>query len=130
MSISTIASDFAQGFDDIRKELLGLDAKLVLLKEDGVAVAFNEVQVITVGWHSEYSTFFGTTTFHVADLEATTASNVRKATHLIVKDSTLAALNNTLHEMKAETAPPSSDSPWWKIRAEPLSRKYIAPNEI
>lgn len=129
-NVTTIASDFAEGFDEIRKEILGPRAVLVLLRDDGGAKAFTELSVVEAGWYSEFSRFHGTTTFHVADLSTATAANFRKATHLIVRDSALVVLNNVLHEMKAETAPPSPDIPWWKVRAEPMNRKYVAPEEI
>jgi hypothetical protein len=48
----------------------------------------------------------------------------------MIINSKLDAMNNVLYEMKAETAPPDSTIPWWRIRAAATSRKYIPPEEI
>lgn len=125
MSISSIASDFAAGFDVIRKQLMGADAKLVLLKENSKeAPQYTVVQRITAGWSSEFSKFYGNTTFNVVDLTSETAVNMRKATHLVVIEADLGSINKVVHELKPETAPPSSDVPWWRLRAQPLDRKF------
>jgi hypothetical protein len=130
MPIEDISTDFATGFDDIREELLGCDAKLVLLQEDGTTKAFNQIQVLKQAWYSEYSMFYTNSVFHVADLSSLTGSNIRKATHLVMVDSNLDAQNNVLYEIKSDTVPPDSNVPWWKVIAASLSRKYIAPEEI
>lgn len=129
-SIENSAADFARGFDEIRIQLLGVNAKLVLLKEDGSTKAFDELQVIEAGWNPEFSTFHGTSTFNVADVTASTGANVRKATHLIMRDTELKVSNNILYELKSETAAPDANIPWWRIRASGLMRRYVAPEEI
>ena len=130
MPATDISGDFALAFNDLRTELLGVNAKLVLLEEDGETHAFNDLQIITTGWYPEYSTFFGNSTFHVADVTAATAKNIRKASFVVIRDANLVTYNNVLFEMKSDTAPPDSNIPWWRIRAEYVSRKYVPPEEI
>lgn len=131
MSVVHYTADFAEAFDNVRVELLGKDAKFVLLREEGSTHAFDQVQSpIEGGWYPEYSKFYGNTTFHLADVSGTTAKNVRNATHVMMIDTVLEATNNLLFEMKAETAPPDMTTPWWRIRAEQLSRKYFPPEEV
>lgn len=130
MSVVVISSDFAKGFDEVRKALLGDNAKLVLLQEEGTTVPYNQLQIITSGWYPEYSSFFGNTTFHFADITGLTGNNIRNASFLMMIETFLEAMNNVVYEMKPETAPPDSNTPWWRIRASTTNKKYIPPNEV
>lgn len=131
MSVAELVADFGEAFDELREEFLGAEAKVVLLREEGKTKAFDDVVTVTSGWWSpKYSEFFGNSTFQIADVSQAFANQVRKASHLMVIDSAFPALNNTLHELASESAPPDSESPWWKLRAKPLGRKYIAEEEI
>lgn len=123
---------FGKGFDAKRKILLGKDAKLVLLAErDGDDGApFNTVRTVLTGWTSKFSEFFGTTTFKVANISESFGADVRNSTHVMVTDSKMPALNNTLHELQTETAPPDGDKPFWRVRAKSVGRKFIPPDEI
>lgn len=118
-------------FDRKRARAEGKDAQLILLREDGESAPFTqEFAVETGGWCSEFSEFFGNTTFNVADITDEFAAAVKKATHLVVINSGMATLNDLIHETLAETAPPAGDKPWWRIRAKPVGRKYVATEEI
>lgn len=130
MSVVDISQDFAQGFDAIREALLGADAKLILLQEEGHTIPFSQLQVIKTGWYPEYSSFFGNTTFHVADISEPTADNIRNASFVMQIDSLLPGINNVLFEIKPETAPPDSNKAWWRVRGTTTTRKYIPPQEV
>lgn len=125
MPIQDFTDDFAQGFDDIRNELLGVTANLVLLEEDGESQAFNVLQTVRTGWYPEYSTHFGNTTFHIADITADTGKNIRKTSFVAIMESDLEVNNGILFELKPETAQPDTNIPWWRVRAQAVSRRYV-----
>lgn len=115
-------------FDRERNRQHGPAAVFVLLKSgDGEGAALTVVRRVATGWNSKYSTFFGNTTFSVADTSEAMAADVRKSTHLVVVGSKITGLNGALHELVSETAPPDGDSPWWKIRALSVGRKFVPP---
>lgn len=128
--ILQIAQDFGEGFDEVRKTLLGPDAKLVLLKEKGDTTTFDTVDTIESAWQLEFSEFLGASTFKVADISVEFGKKVRGSDHLMVIDSKLPELNNTIFETLAETSSPSTNVPWWSIRAQGLGRKYIDSQEL
>lgn len=128
MSVAgNIASALAVGFDAIRKALHGANAKLILLKEDGGAKAFDVVETLGSAWLPEFSEFFGTTTFQVADVTEEFGAKVRRTSHLIVVNSDNAALNNALFEVVEGTQPPLGAEAYWKIRAKSTSRRIPTP---
>lgn len=127
-AIQTIASDFANGFDEIRRQLLGNNARLVLLKETDRESKdepeFEIVKAFSEGWYPKYSEFFGTTTFNIADIHQLTAQKIRESSHLIVVNSNLSSINNLLHELTTDTAIPTPDKPIWGIRAKSTGCLY------
>jgi len=130
MAISEIVAALAEGFNAIRNELVGVNAQLVLLKEDGGAAPYVVLLTRDGEWYPKFSEFFGTTTFNVAAVDVEFAALVRKTTHLMIIDGDIPSLNNILHEMQAETAAPVGDKPYWRIRAKSVGRKYIQSEEI
>jgi hypothetical protein len=133
MAVAEIVEDIAEGFDEARGELLGHDAKLVLLEEDDEGESgapFIQVRVVESGWFPKFSEFFGTTTFMVADISEVFGADVNnRTTHVTVTGSDIPALNNLLHELAPETAAPTGDKPFWRIRAKSLGRRYVPPVE-
>lgn len=107
-------------FNVLRELFLGKGAKLVLLREsDG---PFRATFVIATDWHPKFTEFFARSTFRVADLTAETARAIREATHLMVVDSSVAAINNLLFEQDADTQPPL-DRGYWNVRATSQNKK-------
>lgn len=128
--IAEISTAMGASFDALRETLIGDAANLVLLREDGVSAPFETIVTITSGWHSEFSEFFGSTVFSVADLTAEFAAKVRKTDHLVVTGADIPDLNNMIHETLENTAAPDADNPYWRIVAKPVGRKYVASEEI
>lgn len=126
-TLQVIAQDFAKGFDEIRVELLGRDAKLVLIKQDGSP--YSELKTVVQGWCAKFSEHFGAITFNIADISQDFGLLVLSATHLYIIDSALPSTNNLLHEVTSDTAAPSADSPFWRVRARSTGRLYEKPAE-
>lgn len=131
MPVSDQLDDFVVVFNDRKEHELGSDAKLVFLRQDGEAEAFKPpIRQQVDGWYPTFSEFFGTMTFSVADISDQFFTDVRKSTHIMVIDSVLPALNQTLYELQEDTISPTGLEPWWRLRAKSLGRKYIATQEI
>lgn len=127
MSVAELVPDIAEGFDVAREELIGAEAKLLLLRLDGGEKAYKIITTIDASWFAKFSEYFGTTTFSVANIEAEFGAMVRKSSHVTVTGSDLEALNNELFRIKPDTQPPLGSEPFWKIRAEATGDKYRPP---
>jgi hypothetical protein len=79
------------------------------------------------GWLPEFSEFFGTTTFQVADVSDVFGAKVRDSSHLMVVNSDNAGLNNVLFEIVDGTQPPLGTDAFWKIRGRSLSKRISLP---
>lgn len=124
--IEEIARVFADGLEQSRKESLGPNAKMLLLREEGEEEnkPFSIVRQIVKNFSIRSNDYFGTITFRVGDVTESFADDVRRSTHLIIKDSKIPALNHVVFEMKSSTAGPDSSKPFWRIRGESLRRTF------
>jgi hypothetical protein len=129
-AVADISEATGEAFDALRETLIGDSANLILLREDGTSAPFEVIATITSGWNSEYSEFFGNDTFNVADLTAEFGQKVRKTTHVVVTGADLPDLNNMLYKTQEGTAGPDADSPFWRIRAKSVGRRYVSADEI
>lgn len=131
MPVSDQLQDFIIVFNDRKEHELGSDAKLIFLRQDGEETPFKPaIRTQEAGWYPTFSEFFGNMTFSVADISDEFFVDVRKTTHVIVIDSVLPAVNNTIFELLEETVSPTGLEPWWRLRAKSLGRKYIAEEEV
>lgn len=120
-----ITAAYAEGFDAIRSELLGLEAALLLLRTDGGAQKFRTLLSLSDGWAAEFSEFFGSTTFKVARDEDEFNAAAREASHVIVVNSERTALNNQLFEVDSSSTIPAGVDPYWRIRAKQIGKRYV-----
>lgn len=123
--MSELTAEIAEAFDEAREELLGPEAKLLLLKAQGAPQPYLVLEALTLGWSVYFSEFHGTTTFQVARDDIEFNAVATQATHVMVIDSNSASLNNQLHTINGETTFPAGVDPYWRIRAEVVGRRYF-----
>lgn len=129
-ALASIAKDFGAGFDEVNRQLLGPRAKLLLLKEEETDGApFLMLTTVLNGWHAKFSDHFGAITFSIADISQGLAVTMREVTHVVIIDSALPSINHLLHEVSDDTAAPSPDTPFWRLRASGTGRLYAPPVE-
>lgn len=122
-----IAEAHAEKFNALREVYLGEAAKLLLLKVDGSAAPYGTLAEVTNGWTAQFSDFFGSTTFKVVNSTSAFAGFVSEAAFVVVRDSDNDALNDQLHAINRETTRPAGVDPFWRIRATPTGKRYVAP---
>jgi hypothetical protein len=115
----------AKFFDRERRRHIGEDAKLLLLKTDGALAPFAVVVQVDSAWNTEFSDFFGSTTFNVARNDAEFAAQVGEASYAMVVDSDKEALNNQLFAINRETTRLAGVDPYCRIRATETGKRYL-----
>jgi hypothetical protein len=124
VSIAENVSDFADGFDEVKSETLGEVAKLVLLRVKGKDTPFEVVGTIATGWMAKFNEFFSASVFRIADITAATAALVRRASHVMIIDSEIPALNNVVFAGDGKAQPPLQN-PYWSYVATSEKRTYF-----
>jgi hypothetical protein len=120
-----LAEAYSEVFDVKRGVFVGESAKLLLLKMDGTTRPYAVVEQVDTGWTAEFSDFFGSTTFKVADISAAFASKVNETAFLVVVDCDNEALEGQLHAVNRETTRPAGVDPFWRIRATATGKRYV-----
>lgn len=120
---ASITKARAKGFDASRKTFYGKNAALVLLKTDGSAKAYTELERLTFAWDIKRPSRTDRIVVKVAVTDAGFNANVEDATHFVAVDTTNDALNRRLFEINRDTDPPQV-SAFWEIVGNPTGRRY------
>lgn len=129
--LEEIAKDLATGFEQIRRDKLGVNSKMLLLKEEGEEEGkpFKVLRYVTRNFCPSSNDFFGTMTLKVGDISEAFGNDARRATHFILQDTIIPALNNVIHEFSSRTAGPDTSKPFWRIRGESQRTLYVDAQE-
>lgn len=128
-TLEKVSKDFGRGFDEVRKELLGKKARLVILKQSGETVPFIEIYSVVSGWHARFSDRVGAVTISIADISQAFAIKLREVSAVVILDSDLPTTNNLLFEVAEDSIAPSVDHPFWRLEVNSTGRFYEAPKE-
>jgi hypothetical protein len=133
-AVRTVASDVraesiqqaAGRLDARRRDLLGAEAKLLLLKASGGAQRFEQLEEMTDSWDARL-TEFGSTTFQVAKSDADFNANAWEVSHIIIVGSTNEAVNNRLFEVNRDTTVPAGLKAVWQFGGRFTGKRYVPP---
>lgn len=114
-AVEEIREAYAEAFDAEREVLTGKGAKLLFLDPQ-----CNLLREQAVSWKPDFSYFYGSTVFLVAEVSQELSDAVRTAAYLVVIDSDDPSLNNALHAKGDSYQPPLGDKAFWTI---PAARK-------
>lgn len=104
----------------------GAGSRLLLLKADGTAQRFKTLAEVADSWGPRYSEQSGDA-FEVVKSDEEFNAAAREASHIVITDSTNAALNNQLFTINRETTTPAGTFPHWVIGVSPAGKRYAQP---
>jgi hypothetical protein len=107
-----------------RRQTLGGEAKLLLLKAEGGSLAYTSLKEVSEDWSFSGAPQGGPGTFRVARIDEAFAALVRETSHLVVVGSDNAALNNQLFAVERGTATPTGASAFTRIHAQETGKRY------
>lgn len=111
--------------DRHRRETLGHNAKLLLLKADGANQRFKALIELAEAWSKGDGGSDGQSTFRICRVDDEFNGTAKEASHVVVLDSANNALNNLLFEVDRGTTSPAGAGQLWRVTGKPSGKRYI-----
>lgn len=125
MSAASRASQARRILNRHRRQTLGPDARLFLLKTEGGTRSYKTLAELVESWSVGGSRESGSAIFRVARTDAEFNANARDASHAVVRGSTNEALNDQLFEIDKNTTTAAGADCLWRITSRQSGKRFV-----